>query len=110
MSSYNVIIIVSLFIGFGKALRTIFMVLVIPSHVPLSRLPAASGLQLVSSGIIYPSLGPLLGWIRDTYGNYKILLYLFNIITLIIILSWTLEAWITSKKNNHKNLNNNNSP
>nr|CAH7753375.1 unnamed protein product [Callosobruchus chinensis] len=58
---------VAVMIGAGKALRTIFLALCIPSHVPLERLPAASGLQLAVSGIIYVTFGPLLGWIRQLF-------------------------------------------
>lgn len=96
------IIATSLLIGFGKGLRTVFMALVIPSHVPLSKLPAASGLQLASSGIIYPLLGPLVGWIHDKCGNYTILLHVLNIITYGTIIAWTIEAWITSKSSKTK--------
>lgn len=52
---------VAVMIGFGKGLRTIFMALVIPSHVPLERLPAASGLHLATSGILFLILGPVVG-------------------------------------------------
>lgn len=48
-------------IGLGKGLRTVFMALVIPSYVPLHRLPAASGLQLIFAGIFYFFVGPLVG-------------------------------------------------
>lgn len=48
-------------IGLGKGLRTVFMALVIPSHVPLHRLPAASGLQLLFAGIFYFVMGPVVG-------------------------------------------------
>lgn len=48
-------------IGLGKGLRTVFMALVIPSYVPLDRLPAASGLQLVFAGLFYFVMGPVVG-------------------------------------------------
>jgi hypothetical protein len=47
--------------GFNRALRTVFMALVIPSHVPLNRLPAATGLQLLFSGCFYLCCGPVVG-------------------------------------------------
>lgn len=37
------------------------MALVIPSYVPLQRLPAASGLQLATSGLLFIILGPIVG-------------------------------------------------
>ncbi|KAK0072570.1 hypothetical protein PV325_011159, partial [Microctonus aethiopoides] len=98
VTSFNVIIAVGVLIGFGKALRTIFMALVIPSHVPISRLPAATGLQLVTSGIISIGLGPVVGWIRDICGSYSIVLHILNIMTFLTIISWTLEMFITSRR------------
>lgn len=52
---------VAVIIGFGKGLRTVFMALVIPTHVPLHKLPGATGIQLLTAGIVYLSLGPLVG-------------------------------------------------
>lgn len=49
--SYTAILAAFCWIGVGKGLRTVFMALVIPSYVPLHRLPAASGLQLVFAGL-----------------------------------------------------------
>lgn len=96
--SYSILMVVAVLVGAGKALRTIFMALVIPTHVPLDRLPAATGLQLVSSGIIYLILGPLVGWIRDSSGNYTITLHCLNVFTYLVIISWTLEVWYSNRK------------
>lgn len=60
-NSYYVILGVFLLIGFGKGFRTIFSPLIIPSYVPLKRLPAASGLQLIFSTFVYIVCGQLLG-------------------------------------------------
>lgn len=59
--SYEIMIGVFLLIGFGKAFRTIFSPLIIPSYVPLNRLPAASGLQLIFNTIFSFAMGPILG-------------------------------------------------
>ncbi|XP_011313887.1 uncharacterized protein [Fopius arisanus] len=95
---YTIILLVAVLIGFGKSLRTIFIALVIPTHVPLSRLPAATGLQLVTSGLISIGFGPLVGKLRIFLGNYSILLHILNIFPYLVIISWTLEAWITSRR------------
>ncbi|XP_043262141.1 uncharacterized protein LOC122402966 [Colletes gigas] len=103
---FGIIIAVAVLIGFGKALRTIFMALVIPGHVPLSRLPGATGIQLLTSGIISFSLGPLVGWIRDITSNYAILLHSLNVFTFLTVISWSLEMYFTkrkSKKNETQN-------
>ncbi|KAL7013464.1 hypothetical protein ACKWTF_015407 [Chironomus riparius] len=59
--SYYVAIGVFLWNGFNKGLRTVFMNLCIPSHVPIDRLPAATGLHLLFSGIFYIVFGPVIG-------------------------------------------------
>lgn len=103
--TYGVSIAVAILMGIGKAMRTIFMALVIPTHVPLSRLPAASGLQLVTSGIVFVCVGPIVGWLRDSLGDYAITLHCLNIFTYLTIISWLLEAWYTNsrrKKDNNR--------
>lgn len=84
-------------IGIGKALRTVFAALVIPSHVELKRLPAASGLQLLFSGIFTTVAGPIVGLIRDN-TDYVITLHCLNILTFSTAISWTLERIITRRR------------
>ncbi|XP_043286586.1 monocarboxylate transporter 12-like [Venturia canescens] len=96
--TYGVLIAVAVLIGAGKALRTIFMALVIPTHVPLERLPAASGLHLLISGLIYLILGPIVGWIRDLSGSYTVTLHCLNLLTYMTIISWTLEVWYCARR------------
>lgn len=103
-------------IGLGKGLRTVFMNLVIPSHVPLKRLPAACGLQLVFAGIFFFFMGPvvgeslhlhiwngfgqsfntqtlyLAGYIRDR-TNYVVTLHSLNVITYFVVFCWMLEKF-----------------
>jgi hypothetical protein len=59
--SYETTLYTACWMGFNRALRTVFMALVIPSHVPLNRLPAATGLQLLFSGCFYLCCGPVVG-------------------------------------------------
>ncbi|KAI4463683.1 monocarboxylate transporter [Holotrichia oblita] len=96
--SYSWSILVALIIGFGKGLRTVFIALVIPTHVPLEKLPAASGLHLVTSGIFFLLMGPVIGWIRDFVKDYVITIHILNILTYITAISWLAEKYITSRK------------
>lgn len=64
--SYEAVIASSCLIGLNKGLRTVFMALVIPSYVPLARLPAATGLQLLFAGFFYFVVGPLIGSYRKS--------------------------------------------
>ncbi|XP_048481125.1 uncharacterized protein LOC125489375 [Plutella xylostella] len=92
-----VIFLVAVMIGFGKGLRTVFMALVIPTHVPLHKLPGATGLQLVTAGVVYLTLGPVVGWIKDN-ASTATTLHCLNIFTWLIAVSWGLEKYITVRR------------
>ncbi|KAF7271954.1 hypothetical protein GWI33_015251 [Rhynchophorus ferrugineus] len=94
-------LVVAVIIGAGKGLRTIFIALVIPSYVPLERLPAASGLQLATSGLLFILLGPVVGWIRDAVDNYVITLHLLNICTYITAVTWIIEDIVSWRRRKH---------
>ncbi|XP_020716891.1 uncharacterized protein LOC101460513 isoform X3 [Ceratitis capitata] len=91
--SYTVILCTFVWIGMCKGVRTIFWPLIIPSCVPLKRLPAASGLQLLISGLFTFACGPFVGLIRDRF-NYSITLHFLNMMSFIAATSWTLEALV----------------
>uniref|UniRef100_A0A182M4Y4 Major facilitator superfamily (MFS) profile domain-containing protein n=1 Tax=Anopheles culicifacies TaxID=139723 RepID=A0A182M4Y4_9DIPT len=57
--SYSVVLGIACWIGFNKGLRTVFMALAIPSHVPLDRLPGATGIHLLFAGFFYMLVGPI---------------------------------------------------
>lgn len=59
--SYYAMLSVAVIIGFGKGLRTVFVALVLPTYVPLHKLPGATGIQLLSAGIAFLALGPVVG-------------------------------------------------
>lgn len=90
-SSYYVVLIFFILIGFGKAFRTIFSPLIIPSYVPLKRLPAASGLQLVFNTIFSLAAGPVLGTITDA-TSYTVTIHVLNLLTVLALLLWVIES------------------
>ncbi|CAH0628734.1 unnamed protein product [Chrysodeixis includens] len=94
---YYVVLLVAVMIGFGKGLRTVFMALVIPTHVPLHKLPGASGIQLITAGMVYLSLGPVVGFIKD-HASTAVTLHCLNIFTWLTALSWGLEKFITARQ------------
>ncbi|KAM3968172.1 LOW QUALITY PROTEIN: uncharacterized protein ACR2FA_006302 [Aphomia sociella] len=95
--TYSVVLFVAVMIGFGKGLRTVFMALVIPTHVPIHKLPGATGIQLLTAGIVYLSLGPVVGWIKDN-ASTAVTLHCLNIFTWLTALSWGLEKYYRAKK------------
>lgn len=60
-TNFYVMVAIFLWLGLNKAFRTVFWSLIIPSYVPLKRLPAAAGLQLLMSGTFSMVFGPLIG-------------------------------------------------
>ncbi|XP_072941886.1 uncharacterized protein [Epargyreus clarus] len=99
--TYSVVLLVAVMIGFGKGLRTVFMALVIPTHVPLHKLPGATGIQLLTAGIVYMGLGPVVGWIKDS-ASIAVTLHCLNIFTWLTAISWGLEKYFTARR--HKKL------
>ncbi|XP_017110895.1 uncharacterized protein LOC108134900 isoform X2 [Drosophila elegans] len=91
--SYSLILGSFVWIGLCKGVRTIFWPLIIPGYVPLNRLPGASGLQLLISGLFTLIGGPFVGLVRDRY-NYSVTLHCLNMMSFVAAASWTLEALV----------------
>jgi hypothetical protein len=53
--------VVAVALGVAKGVRTVYMTIVIPSYVPIERLAAASGIQMVVNGMLLMAFGPLIG-------------------------------------------------
>lgn len=54
-------LVIGLALGVAKGIRTVYMSLVIPSYIPLDKLPSASGIQMLTNGILLLTIGPLIG-------------------------------------------------
>lgn len=54
-------LVVAVLLGIAKGLRTVYVALVIPAHVPIERLASASGLQMVLNGCLFLLCGPAMG-------------------------------------------------
>lgn len=81
-------------LGAAKGVRTVYMQLVIPAHVPIERLAAAAGLQMVVNGAVIMVLGPLMGAIRDWSGTYERCVLFINAVTSVTLAMWSAEfAW-----------------
>ncbi|XP_071452608.1 monocarboxylate transporter 7-like isoform X1 [Hetaerina americana] len=94
LSGFKTLIAVTLWLGFGKGLRTVYMALVMPSYVPLHRLPTASGLQMMANGVIFICVGPLFGYLRDNSDSYTTSLHCINILTFGMVVLWTVEFFV----------------
>lgn len=61
VKSFHGILYVAMGLGLAKGVRSVYMSLVVPSYIPLERLAAASGIQMVTNGIIILSMGSFVG-------------------------------------------------
>lgn len=109
-NEYTVIVFALGFVGFGKALRTIFNPLIVAGYVPLKRLPAAYGLQFIFTAVFAFAAGPVLGLIKENWG-YSIAIHVINTLSVTCLASWAIEALIRnyflskSKKTNTQSTN-----
>lgn len=59
--SYVRLLAVAVAMGAAKGVRTVYMILVIPGHVDIEKLPSAAGLRSVANMCVMLVLGPLVG-------------------------------------------------
>uniref|UniRef100_A0A2M4BFX4 Putative monocarboxylate transporter n=1 Tax=Anopheles marajoara TaxID=58244 RepID=A0A2M4BFX4_9DIPT len=88
---YREMMCVAVGLGIAKGVRSVYMSLVIPSYIPLERLPSASSIQMTTNGIILMTIGPCVGALRDWTGSYSKSIILINAFTIVTLLMWTAE-------------------
>lgn len=100
--NYTEMIVVAFLLGVAKGVRTVYMGLVIPSYIPIKRLPAASSIQMMTNGIILMTIGPLVGLIRDLSGSYSKSILFINAFTIVTLLMWAVEMIYVRRKAREK--------
>ncbi|XP_014487669.1 PREDICTED: uncharacterized protein LOC106751305 isoform X2 [Dinoponera quadriceps] len=96
-NSLTTVLIVTVGLGVAKGVRSVYMVLVIPSYVPIEKLPSASGIQMLTNGVILTCVGPLVGLIRDKTGSYTPCIILVNCVTAVTVIMWLTEIVILKR-------------
>lgn len=96
--SYEGILCVAMSLGLAKGVRSVYMSLVVPSYVPLERLAAASGIQMVANGVLILSMGSFVGLIRDFFGSYAMCIIFINLATFTTLVLWTVEMVLMKRK------------
>jgi len=61
MNSFISVLAVAVSLGIAKGIRSVYMALVVPDYVPIQKLPNASGIQMLTNGIILMCAGPIFG-------------------------------------------------
>lgn len=88
---YLVVLLQAIVFGSCKGFKAIFQSLVIPEHVPLSKLAAASGLYLILNGILSMMCGLLIGILRDISDSYVMALHGTSVLSSLCIIFWAFE-------------------
>ncbi|KYN13877.1 Monocarboxylate transporter 1 [Trachymyrmex cornetzi] len=101
-NDFSSMVAVAIGLGAAKGIRSVYMALVVPSYVPLQKLPNASGIQMLTNGMILMSAGPMLGVIRDNTGSYTLCIILLNCVTTITLVMWTAEILIRRRSSRQK--------
>ncbi|XP_037028588.1 monocarboxylate transporter 13-like [Bradysia coprophila] len=91
VSSYSTMIFIMIILGIGRGIRTVYMNVIIPDHVPIERLASASGLQMVTNGIFLLIFGSIIGVMRDISGTYASCIVFINVVTVLTLIMWSVE-------------------
>ncbi|RZC32313.1 uncharacterized protein BDFB_002003 [Asbolus verrucosus] len=100
--NFYVLLVVALALGIAKGIRKVYMALVIPAHVPLEKLPSASGMEMMMNGFCIMIGGPILGAVRDATGSYILCVIIMNCVTFTTVLMWVAEAIVVKCKKKGK--------
>ncbi|XP_052888939.1 uncharacterized protein LOC128297352 [Anopheles moucheti] len=98
--SYDEMMIVAFGLGVAKGVRSVYMSLVIPSYIPLKRLPSASSIQMTTNGIVLMTIGPCVGVLRDWTGSYSKSIILINGFTIVTLVMWSVELIYVHRRQN----------
>lgn len=60
--SRDIVLINTGLIGLSKGTKAVFQSLIIPKYIEFDKLAAATGLSMVTNGVLSLIVGPLIGW------------------------------------------------
>lgn len=95
---YYVVFLACAIVGLSKGIKAVFQSVIIPKHVSPDRLAAATGLNMISNGILSLILGPLIGWSHDISESYVYSLHVATALSLFCVALWTVDYLLSPKK------------
>ncbi|XP_014487676.1 PREDICTED: monocarboxylate transporter 3-like isoform X2 [Dinoponera quadriceps] len=78
-------------LGFLRGATLVNLNLSISEHVTLKKLPNAFGMFMVFKGFLVVIMSPLIGYIRDVSGSYRICIHVMTAVIMMATLIWTIE-------------------
>ncbi|KAL6440489.1 hypothetical protein ACFW04_003188 [Cataglyphis niger] len=85
------LIIMFVIAGFLRGATLVNLNLCISECCTLKKLPSAFGMYMVFKGLCVVTISPLIGYIRDVSGSYKICIHIMTAIILITFIMWSIE-------------------
>ncbi|CAG4954271.1 unnamed protein product [Colias eurytheme] len=93
-TTYTPLLILTGLLGAFRSLVHIAQPIVMAEHVPIERYPPAYGIYMLLAGGISLTVGPMIGFIRDYTGSYKIAFIMLAMCNFFCVIPWTVEAVI----------------
>lgn len=78
--------------GLTKGTRAVYQSVIIPKYVPLDKIPAANGLNMLFTGGVSLVIGPLIGVVHDKSGSYVNTLYVASALSICCVILWIFES------------------
>ncbi|CAH4031364.1 unnamed protein product [Pieris brassicae] len=91
-TTYTPLLILTGILGALRSLVHIAQPIVMAEHVPIERYPPAYGLYMLLAGGISLSVGPMIGFIRDYTGSYRVAFIMLAICNFCCVVPWTVEG------------------
>ncbi|XP_059479546.1 monocarboxylate transporter 1-like [Neocloeon triangulifer] len=86
--SYNLVLVLGVWFGMCRGIRSVFAPLLIPSFVPVDRLPAALGLLMAQTAIAFIIFGPFVGMLTNSTKTLADIITGFNLFTVCSASLW----------------------
>ncbi|XP_029173669.1 uncharacterized protein LOC114942459 [Nylanderia fulva] len=77
--------------GFLRGATLVNLNLCISECCTLKKLPSAFGIFMVFKGLCVIIISPLIGYVRDVSGSYKICIHIMTAMTLVTFVMWSVE-------------------
>ncbi|CAG9856987.1 unnamed protein product [Phyllotreta striolata] len=101
MPSYLYLAVVGFIVGYFRAIAMINQNLVISEYISKDQLPSAVGLNMVMKALITLIIGQPLGYMKDMW-SYRVCIHSLNLLTLLVIVSWSVEIIIRKRRTSRK--------
>ncbi|XP_044255844.1 monocarboxylate transporter 13-like [Tribolium madens] len=93
-SSRSAIFFCATLIGLAKGIKAVYQSVIIPKLVPLEKLPAANGLNMLLTGVATLALGPIIGAIHDMTKTYVYTLHTASVLSMSCVILWIVDYFI----------------